>query len=51
MYIIVNNHNVIIIKIIDDYETAERIKNNLLTNFSKRFRNTELYIYELKKIE
>lgn len=51
MYIIINNQNVIITGIIEDYNKAIEIKNEFNKRYKSRFRYTELKLYQLKEIE
>lgn len=51
MYIIINNQNVVITGIIEDYNKTIETKNKLNKMYKSRFRYTELKLYELKEIE
>lgn len=51
MYIIINNQNVIITGVIEDYNKALEIKNKLNKMFKPRVRYIELKLYQLKEIE
>lgn len=51
MYIIISNQNVVITGVIEDYNKAIEIKNNLNKMYKSRFRYTELKLYELKEID